>query len=537
MGSKFGAVVEDDEDNGTLSKFQTPARTAPVFRSPDVIPKQFGQETTTGGTGINPLADQFGALEAIAAITTAASAEPIAGIRGIAAQVIPGGQTGAEAVESTREALSFQPRTAEGQQALTNVAEVIEPVAKVFSEAEKFLGEKTFEATGSPALAAAAQSIPTAITEILGFAAGKGAIRGAKSLDDTNITREISEAAPSIDQLKDASRAVYKEIDELGFTVKPEAFSGLVQRIETATKRRGLNPKITPKAAAALEEFQSKIDTVLSLDDLDQLRTIAQNAASSLEPPEKLLGTLMIDAVDNFLDDAGASVLARPSGSTVNVAERYGVARSLWGRARRSELLQEAFETARNQASGFENGIRVQFRRILNNKRQRKFFNKSELDAIRRVVRGDKKENLAKLIGRFGFSEGGATNIIGGALGVTAGGLAGGIPGAVIVPTIGQISRQLAQRMTARNAQFADEVVRAGNDARKITRAYIRNTPEAQRNPSELSELLLRSDIDLSTLDQIELGRQAAQIAFDRRTSAASAAGAGALAPDEERRN
>lgn len=362
---------------------------------------------------------------------------------------------------------------------------------------------------------------------MLGVAAAKGL---TKSLQNRGIRGELSEAIPDIDQLKTASRSVYKELDELGATVKPEALQSINTNIQNISKSMGVDPDVTPKATAVLRRFDQAVESgaELTLTELDNLRTIAQNAASAIEGGDRAIGTAIINEIDNFLDNAGTDVLNKTQG--VNVGKRYQAARKLWGRARKSETLGEAFEKASRQASGFENGIRVQFRQILNNKRKSRFFTKDELQAMDTVVKGTKPENLAKLIGRLGFSEGAATNIIGGALGATAGALAFGAPGAIAVPLIGNVSRRLAQNLTARNAKFADEVVRAGPNANKIVRAYINNTPKSQRNPVELSELLVRGDIDLSQVKGA-LAQEAADIAQQNRIALAAVA---AQAPQQQ---
>ena len=83
--------------------------------------------------------------------------------------------------------------------------------------------------------------------------------------------------------------------------------------------------------------------------------------------------------------------------------------------------------------------------------------------------------------------------------------------------------------MTANNSRFADEFIRAGKDARKITAAYIDNVPKAQRSAQELSELLMDPDIDLSKVST-PLGREAASIAQE----GSGALGAGVLIPRED---
>ncbi len=480
-----------------------------------------------------------GFVEPVATIASAALAEPVAGVAGIVQGLNPLAAEGAaeEAVEATREALTYTPKTEEGGKVLSEIGGLLTPVAEFVGGLEKQLGDTVYDATGSPALAAAATTIPTAVTELIGVASGRAAIRATratkKRLHEGKIAREITEAAPTIEVLKDTARSVYKEIDEMGVSVKGENYNNLVNRIGADVRKAGLDPDISPKASKALNRLEELIDQDVPLSQIDTLREVARGAANSLEPHESMLGMKIIDHIDDFIDNADSANLKFPAHiDKANVGKRYRAARDMWGRARKSELIQESFEKARNQASGFENGIRTQFRAILNNKKKSRFFSRDELAAIKKVVRGDKKQNIAKLIGRLGFSEGGATNVLGGAVGMGAGATVGGTAGAIIVPIIGQVSRKLAQRMTVAGAEFADQVIRAGSNARKITEAYLKNTPKIERTAQELSELLTRNDIDLLNLPSSELVDSAKLMANQRR---AELAGAVAAATDTQR--
>lgn len=469
-----------------------------------------------------------GGIEALGALGAGAVAQPLAGLAGIAQSINPFAEEGASAraVEATQEALSFQPRTEEGKRQLSELGEKLAPVGEVISTAEEFLGDETFRLTDSPALAAAAKTIPTAIGEVLGLAAGRGLIKGTQAVKaarkEKQITEAIVEAAPDIDKLKDVSRSVYKEIDDLKVSVKPKVFNGMVNKIRKEIRKQGFDKNLNPKVAAVMKVFDETILTKPSpsLTDIDIMRKIAQGAAKSLEPAEAALGARIINTMDEFLDNLGPKGFNAPEGVDLSaITSKYKTARDLWGRARRSELIQESFEKASLQASGFENGIRTQFRSILNNKKKSRFFKKEEIEAMRAVVKGGTKENILKAIGRLGFSEGQATNILGGAVGVAAGAALFGTPGAILVPVIGQVSRKLAQKLTRQGAEFTDIIVRAGTDARAIAKAYIDNVPKKLRSSLELSELLVKRSGKLDDLiisDNLLL-REAAEIARGMR--------------------
>lgn len=400
-------------------------------------------------------------------------------------------------------------------QEVVNAAGKLVPSAVSFGQAIRTLSKefpKLAAMTSAPAAEATAAASAGAFGELgeeIGGDTGKitGQILGSFAPSAALLTAKqsarglLAQSSPEIKQLKGAARDLYKQIDNLGVTVKPEAVERLSSGLSSEMRKQGFNQRIHPKVSAALDEVsKAASEGPQKLEDIDILRRVAQSAARSMEPDEARLGSIMIEKIDDFLDAAGPATLTGGKSSDAGVL--YKQARGLWGRARKAEILEGAFEKAKNQASGFENGLRVQFRSILNNKKLSRGFNEQELEAMRKVVRGGTAENIAKAIGRFGFTEGQATNMLLSSLGVAGGAAVGGAPGAVAVPVIGQVSRNLAQRLTRKNAEFASQIVRSGKDGKKIVDAYIRNTPKEQRDVGELTQLLINQKADVSKIEK-----------------------------------
>jgi len=265
------------------------------------------------------------------------------------------------------------------------------------------------------------------------------------------------------------------------------------------------------------------------LTEVDILRKVAQNAADVQHRGDKSLGVGIIDDIDMFLDGLKPKDFVRAAGDTSDIASKYKTARKLWGRGRRSELVNKAISKAQNSASGLENGIRQEFRKILRNDKQSRYFNKEELAEMRKVADGTTKANLAKWVGTFGMLDGSATSTVRPILGAMAGGTLMGTTGAVVMPLIGQMSKGLAEKMTKANARMADQYIRAGRDARKIARAYIENTKKANRNPGELAELLMLGKVDdLSDVPNTAFAKEAFKLATQEKMALATA-GASAL--------
>lgn len=339
-----------------------------------------------------------------------------------------------------------------------------------------------------------------------------GSTAGARVLADKAQQASLKKTAtPSTDELKTAAREVYKEIDNLGATVNSSRVTGLTRDLSTTIRSEGFNKRIHPKVAAALDEFEKIKGTNQPISNLDTLRKVARSAASSIEPDEARLGAIMVGKVDDFLDNLDQAALV--GGNADEVGRKFKDARQLWQRARKGDDIEYAFERAKNQASGFENGLRVQFRSILNNKKKMRGYTPEEKAAMEQVVRGGSLENTAKAIGKFGFSEGQATSMLMGSLGVAGGAAVGGGAGAVAVPLVGQVSKNLAQKLTRNNAELVSQIVRQGKDADSIAKAYFAKVKPENRSATELAELL----ISMKARDQLSIR------AADERTKQAIA--------------
>ena len=121
-------------------------------------------------TALRKRFNPVGAVEAAGTIGSSIVAEPVSGLAGIAGAILPGKEgQGADWVKSTQDALTYQPRTESGQNAIRSIGEKLAPIGEIIEGASKKLGDKAYAATESPALAAAAYSAPTAFLEGLGL--------------------------------------------------------------------------------------------------------------------------------------------------------------------------------------------------------------------------------------------------------------------------------------------------------------------------------------------------------------------------------
>jgi outer membrane lipoprotein SlyB len=473
-------------------------------------PQQSTPEISEQDSGFIGSAARFG--EPALTVASSIVAEPIAGIAGIGQALNPFAEqgAGAKAVKATKEALTFKPRTQEGREGLESLGEALAPVGDAIISIEKGLGDSVFDATGSPALAAAAATAPTAIMEAIGLGIGRKAAKASKSVGASAAQAKelLKEAAPSAEDLKNISRSVYKELDNSGIRMKPKVFEGMVNKVEKAAKSQGLSPRTTKKAAGAIADMRDLVGKSPTLSEVDDLRKVAQGVAGSLDGTEKALGARMIAEIDNFMDGISPKALQMSDGVAIKASEiapKYKAARNLWGRARKSELIQESIEAAKTRASGFENGMRIELGKLAKNKSTRKFLSKDEISMIRSIEAGNTSQNVAKFLGRFAISEGRSSNVLSALGGIAGGSVVGGAIGsstfgALAVPVVGQIARGVAKNLTKGRVDFLDAITRAGKSGEDIAKAYISSVPKANRSVPDLAKLLSDPTIDLAPL-------------------------------------
>lgn len=128
-----------------------------------------------------------------AALTVGSSiiAEPVSGVAGIVQAANPFADEGAggDTVEAVREAMTRTPRTEEGAENLTALANALKPVTDLLKRAEQVSGEVGYDVAG-PIGGAIGETLPTAIMEALGLGTAK------KTSQAAGKVKAVSEATP-----------------------------------------------------------------------------------------------------------------------------------------------------------------------------------------------------------------------------------------------------------------------------------------------------------------------------------------------------
>lgn len=270
----------------------------------------------------------------------------------------------------------------------------------------------------------------------------------------TESVRRFADRAPTLDDLRGQADALFAQGDN---AVMPRA--GLTQAapsIAGQAARQGMDEMLTPQSARAVSRIADEaanVDPNISFRDLDILRRQAQVPASNMQNrTESAIGSQLVDQIDDIIEQSDPAL-----GGAISKA------RDLWGRMRRTEQINKAIASAEDTASGYENGLRIEFRKILKDPKKRRGFSPDEIAAMERVSRGTAVSNILRQVGRFGFNLTGKnfTNT----LTPTAGAVGASMVSpylAAAVPMVGTAAQTASHQLAKRNADLIRAMVASG---------------------------------------------------------------------------
>ena len=244
-----------------------------------------------------------GMLEAGATMASGAVAEPAAGIAGIVQSLNPMADpgAGAQAVEDTRKALTYEPSTKEGRDNLMSLAKTLQPVTDILQRAEKASGDLGYDLAG-PTGGAIGSALPTAVMELLGLGAGKA----------LNKVKRVAKAVPDEQAASILKAGEQFDVPVMTTDIKPpkgyagrfaQSMSEKLGPLGSGTARVSQQKAREAAVSAFAEQFDIDIDSPFSAD---MVKSLNKKIASEL----KQAGEVRARAVES-LDQFGPVPLKR----------------------------------------------------------------------------------------------------------------------------------------------------------------------------------------------------------------------------------
>lgn len=270
-----------------------------------------------------------------------------------------------------------------------------------------------------------------------------GAIRTGSTLP--SFSRQALATIPDSEEIFKKATKKFRDVKQSGSVLDSDKFVDFMAEFENAFTKQ-IDPSLHPKLTGTLNLLQKRIGDDLDAEDLLLIRRNIGTVGRSLEPDERRLGNALLRGFDDFIEELPGN-------------DDWVKARKIYSQGIKTEIMEEAIDKAGQAASGIENGLRIQFRKILNNKKEIKRFSKTERAAMEAVVKGDFTANTLKKLGGFSFGAGAQRSPLTALAGVAVGGEVAGGAGAVLFPAIGRVSQGLAEARTKRSANVVRALV------------------------------------------------------------------------------
>ena len=223
-----------------------------------------------------------------------------------------------------------------------------------------------------------------------------------------------------------------------------------VDELKMDLNKEGFDPDVHPETAKALRVLDRKLrasDNGFDLQDLMNFRSIAATAAektANSKMSDVRLGTMLVAHFDDFVNRLGPGDLLAGSPDAAGALLKKG--RSIWTQMHKTRTVEKAIEDAALAASGFENGLRSEFRKILKNEKKAAPFTMRERKLMKDIVEGTMTINTLKGLSKLGGGVGSHNNWLGGFLSSSAGGAIGGGLGGPIGAGVGIAAPQIIGR-------------------------------------------------------------------------------------------
>ncbi|MGN7962189.1 hypothetical protein [Brucella sp. 22210] len=366
----------------------------------------------------------------------------------------------------------------------------------------------------APAVASETAGQATEGTPLEPYARIAGALLGgaaASRIGNTSVPKvptaaEIKQSA-NYGQLNDAMRNTQ---------LTGGAYRQVVGDIWKEAQDFGLTTDLKSRFGGALNDFLKRADQSggASLYDLELLRRSLRNSAgNTLDKASQALAGRLVDKLDDVVDALSPSQLSNAGRSAQDVVASLKDARQAYRTGLKGQMIEDAMTKAQSAASGVENGLRTEFRKLVNSPRLARNFTNAEREAIRNVAEGNFTTNTLRWLGSFGVPVDQGRNFLGslsgGGVGATVGGLLGGPVGATVggfaLPAAGTAAKIGSTRSTQNLANIAEALVKSGPQGQGAFSAATAARSEAGR------QAILRALLQGQSAGQIPLLREYAR--------------------------
>lgn len=222
-------------------------------------------------------------------------------------------------------------------------------------------------------------------------------LRGFKPTSKTVKSLMNLRKNPTVEGLKKAKQAAYKEVDGMGGIFGADDVQSIWKAGDDAILNRiAYDPSVDKVVKSIQKQFGRYIkdNKVFKLSELDNIRKDLFRRQTSANANEKEIIGAMINQIDNVIHK---KPIAGPA---------MKLARDLHGRFMKTKQLDDAFNAARRSADASGSGgnmvnlYKQAVKNILNNPKKHKFFSQVEMDTMEHFVKGGFGEKAMRTLSK-----------------------------------------------------------------------------------------------------------------------------------------
>lgn len=267
-------------------------------------------------------------------------------------------------------------------------------------------------------------------------------------------------AVPTAEAIKDASKAGFETAKNAGVEIAAPAVRDMAAGVQQALEQKGIIRELAPNTHAVLERLANPPEgATATISGLHAARQALGHAGKSITSgAEKPASSIAIDALDQFLQAVPPKAVLAGDAPAAGAALKEAIGN--YASAARAGDVDARLTRAERQAarsgsgSNIDNSIRQKISAILDVPSRTRGFSADELAQMEKVVRGTGPANVARKIGKLGVNDGLSLMLHAGAAAGTGG-------ASIPVAVVGTVARKIAERLTQRQADKLDAMIRA----------------------------------------------------------------------------
>lgn len=309
--------------------------------------------------------------------------------------------------------------------------------------------------------------------------------------------RYLAEAQPNLNQIKGASTALYQKLDEAGIVASDADTARLLStlKVKMSDDNMAVDSELNTLLGRLIKAAESN---TLSWGLLDKTRSNIRSLASPGSGQKSILSQEYVDVMDDMiLTIKPKNPKALPGGDAQGAILD---SRNLWRRYKAAETINDAFvaagQAARIDKKNFSEALRSQLRPLVK-KDKYNTFTKEQRKMISQVLEGGNKysiENNLRLLNSLGVKSDDYAKVM--LMGSLVGQSTTGTAVSLGAMGVSRAAGTIANRIMSKNANTMKSIINAGSNGEKIAKIYLQTTPVKDRNPADLTALLLSSSAE-----------------------------------------